>query len=80
MAHANIVLEIRQPSFREYIEVFLEIGHYAGGNIRINNTLLSAVQKITELAEQLDLKEYQADLAERKAKMTAQNRIDSAVI
>ncbi len=72
MNNGNSVLEIRQPTFREYIEVFLEIGHYAGGNIRINNTLLSAVQKIIELAEKLDLEEYQVYLTELKSKMAAQ--------
>ena len=72
MANGKSVLEIRQPTFREYIEVFLEIGHYAGGNIRINNTLLSAVQKITDLSEKLDLKEHQAYLSELKSKMLTQ--------
>jgi uncharacterized membrane protein len=72
MANGTSILEIRQPAFREYIEVFLEIGHYTGGNKRINNTLLSAVQKIMELAEQLELVEYQVYLAELKSKMAAQ--------
>jgi hypothetical protein len=72
MANGTSILEIRQPTFREYIEVFLEIGHYTGGNTRINNALLTAVQKIMELAEQLDLKEYQAYLAELKSKLTVQ--------
>jgi uncharacterized membrane protein len=72
MANGASILEIRQPTFREYIEVFLEIGHYTGGNTRINNTLLTAVQKIMELAEQLDLKEYQVFLVELKSKMAAQ--------
>ena len=64
MANGTSILEIRQPTFREYIEVFLEIGHYTGGNTRINNTLLSAMQKIIELAEQLNLNEYQIFLTE----------------
>ena len=72
MDNGTSILEIRQPTFREYIEVFLEIGHYAGGNTRINNTLLTSVQKIIELAEQLDLEEYQVYLIELKSKMTAQ--------
>ena len=72
LANGGSSLEIRQPTFREYIEVFLEIGHYAGGNTRVNNALLIAVQKIMELAEQLDLEEYQAYLAELKSKMAAQ--------
>jgi uncharacterized membrane protein len=72
MANGTSILEIRQPTFREYIEVFLEIGHYVGGNIRINNTLLSAVQKIMELAELLGKEEYQVYLAELHSKMAAQ--------
>jgi uncharacterized membrane protein len=80
MAHGATILEIRQPAFQEYVDVFLEINHYAGGNTRVTNVLLQAVQKIMELSEQLDLKEYQAYLAELKSKMTAQNRIDSAVM
>ncbi|HYB02663.1 MAG TPA: DUF2254 domain-containing protein [Ktedonobacteraceae bacterium] len=72
MANGSSILEIRQPTFREYIEVFLEIGHYTGGNIRINNTLLTALQKIIELAEQLGLEEYQIYLAELKSKMVTQ--------
>jgi uncharacterized membrane protein len=72
MTNGTSILEIRQPTFREYIEVFLEIGHYAGGNTRINNTLLTSVQKIIELAEQLDLEEYLVYLEELKSKMVAQ--------
>ena len=72
MANGTSILEIRQPTFREYIEVFSEICHYTGGNTRINNTLLTSVQKIIELAEQLDLEEYQVYLTELKSKMAAQ--------
>jgi len=79
MANGASILEVRQPTFREYLEVFPEIGHYAGGNTRVNNALLMALQKIMELAEQLNLKEYQALLTELKSTMTAQNRIDSGV-
>jgi uncharacterized membrane protein len=72
MANGASVLEIRQPAFREYVYVFLEISHYAGGNTRVNNALLIAVQKIMELAEQLNLEEYQVYLAELKSKLAAQ--------
>jgi uncharacterized membrane protein len=72
MAKGASILEIRQPTFREYIEVFLEIGHYSGGNTRVNNVLLIAMQKIIELAEQLDLKEYEAYLADLKSRLAAQ--------
>jgi len=80
MANGTTILEIRQPAFREYIDVLLEISHYAGGNTRVNNALLTAVQKIMELAEQLGHKEYQAYLAELSSKIAAQNRMDSAVM
>jgi len=79
MANGASILEIRQPAFQEYLEVFLEISHYAGGNTRVNNALLTALQKIMELAEQLNLDEYQAYLTELKSTMAAQNRIDSGV-
>jgi uncharacterized membrane protein len=72
MANGASMLEIRQPTFREYIEVFLEIGHYSGGNTRVNNVLLIAIQKIMELAEQLDREEYQVYLSELKSKLAAQ--------
>ena len=72
MANGASILEIRQPTFREYLDVFLEISHYSGGNARVNNVLLIAVQKIMELAEQLDLEEYQVYLTELKSKMAAQ--------
>jgi uncharacterized membrane protein len=71
MSNGTSILEIRQPIFREYIEVLLEISHYSGGNMRVNNALLIAVQKIMELAEQLDLQEYEAYLTELKSKMAA---------
>ena len=80
LANGASILEIRQPTFREYLEVFLEIGHYAGGNTRVNNALLLAIQKIMELAEQLNLEEYQVFLTELMSKMVAQNRIDSGVM
>ncbi len=79
MANGASILEIRQPAFQEYLEVFLEISHYAGGNTRVNNALLTALQKIMELAEQLNLDEYHAYLTELKSTMAAQNRIDSGV-
>jgi uncharacterized membrane protein len=79
LANGASSLEIRQPTFREYLEVFLEIGHYAGGNTRVNNALLMALQKIIELAEQLNLREYQAFLTELMSTIAAQNMIDSGV-
>ncbi len=72
MANGTSILEIRQPIFREYIEVLLEISHYSGGNTRVSNALLIAVQKIMELAEKLDFQEYEAYLTELKSKMAEQ--------
>ena len=51
-------LDIRQPAFEEYMEVFTEIGHYAGGNMRVIKTLrvaLMSIQEIATLQEQQDL-------------------------
>jgi uncharacterized membrane protein len=79
LANGASSLEIRQPTFREYLEVFLEIGHYAGGNTRVNNALLMALQKIIELAEHLNLREYQAFLTELMSTIAARNMIDSGV-
>ena len=79
LANGASSLEIRQPTFREYLVVFLEIGHYAGGNTRVNNALLTSLQKIMELAEHLNLREYQALLTELMSTIAAQNRIDSGV-
>ena len=52
-------LEIRQPAFQEYLEVFLEIKLYAGGNVRVIETLLIALAKVTEIAARLKKQEYQ---------------------
>jgi uncharacterized membrane protein len=79
LANGASILEIRQPAFREYIDVFLEISHYTGGNTRVNNALLTAIQNIMQLAGQLDLNEYQAYLAELKSTIVEQNSIDSGV-
>ena len=79
VAKGASILEVRQPTLREYLEVFLEIAHYAGGNTRVNTALLTALQKILELAEQLNHEEYQAFIVELMATLAAQHRIDSGV-
>ncbi len=79
LANGASILEIRQPTLQEYLEVFLEIGHYAGGNTRVNNALLTALQKIKESAELLNIQELQNLLTEMISTMAAQNRIDSGV-
>ena len=51
-------LEIIQPTFEEYLEVFVEIGHYAGGNVRVIRTLITVLMAVTKMAtlqEQRDL-------------------------
>lgn len=69
-------LEIRQPAFQEYLEVFPEIGHYAGGNIRVIETLLTALANITEIATRLKLQEYQDLLTAASAALVAQRPVN----
>lgn len=54
----NGSLEVRQPALQEYLEVFPEIAHYAGGNMRIIDALLMALASITEIATRLEKQEY----------------------
>src|SRR5258708_2528586 len=70
------ILEIRQPAFQEYLEVFLEIGHYAGGNTRVNNALLTALQKIMEAAELLNIQAYLDLLTEMTSTLASKSLID----
>ena len=65
-------LEIRQPAFEEYLEVFAEIGHYAGGNIRVINNLLTTLKGVAEIAASLKIQEYQDLLAAMIATLAAQ--------
>ncbi len=65
-------LEIRQPALEEYLEVLLEIGHYTGGNVRVLNTLLSTLERVTEIAAQLNIEEHQALLAAMTASLSSQ--------
>ncbi len=70
-ADGTSCLEIRQPAFEEYLEVFVEIGHYAGGNARIINTLLTAVARVTEIATALEIQEYQSLLTTMSATLAS---------
>ena len=72
LANGASILEIRQPAFQEYLEVFPEIGHYAGGNPRVNNALLTALQKIMESAEILNIQELQVLLTEMMSTISVQ--------
>lgn len=65
-------LEIRQPTFQEYLEVLAEIGHYAGGNVRVIDTLLTAIARIGEIAIRLDMQECQALLSAMSATLASQ--------
>jgi len=58
-ANGASLLEIRQPALREYLEVFLEMSHYTGGNTRVSTALVTALQKITEAAAPLYFQELQ---------------------
>ena len=53
------MLTIRRPAFQEYIRMFTEIGHYAGGNARIINTLLRALTSIAKMSTAPDRREHQ---------------------
>jgi len=66
-------LEIRQPALEEYLEVLLEIGHYAGGNIRVLNTLFIALARVTEIATLLEIQEHQALLTAMTAALSYQS-------
>ncbi|BCL84255.1 DUF2254 domain-containing protein [Ktedonobacteria bacterium brp13] len=64
-------LDIRQPTFEEYLEVFAEIGHYAGGNLRVINTLLTTLDHITEIATFLKMEERQDLLFAQRAALAS---------
>ncbi len=61
-------LEIFQPTFEEYLEVFVEIGHYAGGNVRVIRTLVTALMAVTKTAT---LQEHQDLLVAMTATLAA---------
>jgi len=63
-ANGASLLEIRQPALQEYLEVFMEMSHYTGGNTRVSTALLTALQKITEAAAPLYFQELQNLLKE----------------
>jgi uncharacterized membrane protein len=79
LANGASILEIRQPAFQEYLEVFLEIGHYAGGNTRIINTLLTALKKIMEAAALLNIREYQDLLTEITSTLASKSMMGFSV-
>jgi len=65
------MLTIRRPAFQEYIRMFTEIGHYAGGNIRVINTLLRALTSIAEMSTAFDRREYQDVVYRVSSKLAA---------
>jgi uncharacterized membrane protein len=58
-AQGTSMLTIRRPAFQEYVRMFTEIGHYAGGNARVVNTLLRALTSITKISVTCNKREYQ---------------------
>jgi uncharacterized membrane protein len=50
-------LIIRQPAFQAYLKMYVEIGYYAGENVRIVNTLLRALTSVAQIISLLDMPE-----------------------
>lgn len=73
-------LEIRQPAFQEYLEVFPEVGHYAGGNVRIIETLLTATARVAEAATRFERLEYQDLLKKVTVVLVAQGATSGAML
>lgn len=71
-AGGTSILEIRQPAFEEYLEVFAEIGHYAGGNSRVINALLSTLANVEEIAILSKMQDLQIKLQEMQSTVTVQ--------
>ena len=65
-------LELRLPTFKEYLEIFAEIGHYAGGNVRVIQTLATALTHVREIASLLEGQERQSLLTAMIATVMAQ--------
>lgn len=66
-ANGASIMEIRQPAFREYFEVFLDIAYYAGEDKRVITTLLTALQHITNAAAPF----YMQDLQKLQKEVTS---------
>ena len=64
-------LDIRQPSFEEYLEVFAEIGHYAGGNMRVIHALLTSLEHVIEITAFLKMEERHELLMSLKTTLAA---------
>lgn len=78
-AGGTSILEIRQPTFEEYLEVFVEIGHYAGGNSRVINALLSTLTTVEEIAILSKMQDLQKKLQEMQATVLAQGIAQGAL-
>ena len=70
-ANGTSSLEIRQPAFEEYLEVFAEIGHYVGGNMRVIHALLTSLEHVTEIAAFLKMKEREELLVALQTSLAA---------
>jgi uncharacterized membrane protein len=74
-AHGASALEIRQPALQEYLEVFLEIEHYTGGNARVITALLTALQRVMEAAAPLNIQEQRELLTEIASTLAAKSMV-----
>ncbi len=74
-AYGTSILEVCQPAFQEYLEVFAEIGHYAGGNVRVIDTLVTALARIEEIAADLGMEERQGLLTTMSVTLAAQDSV-----
>ncbi len=64
-------LVVLQTEFKEYLEVFLEIGFYAGGSTRVISAMLVVLAKLAKIAITLDRQEQQEVIASVAAMLVA---------
>lgn len=60
-AEGTSTVILRRPAFQEYVRMYAEIGLYAGGNVRIMNTLLRALVSVAQIIARFD-REDRADV------------------
>jgi uncharacterized membrane protein len=74
-ANGASILELRQPAFQEYLEVFAELGQYTGGNVRVMTALLTALSTLMQIVAALNLQEYQDLLTRTTSTLAAKSKI-----
>jgi uncharacterized membrane protein len=79
-AHGASMLEIRQPAFQEYFDLFLELGYYAGGNTRVITALLTALKNVTEVAAPHHLQELQTLCKEMTSTLASKSMMGFPVV